>query len=67
MSDHRPLLGRDEEGDIRAFQAYLDSNPRGKHGSVRYELQRHFGASPDELRSQFAFYFERFDVRPEGH
>jgi hypothetical protein len=23
--------------------------------------------SPDELRSQFAFYFERFDVRPEGH
>jgi hypothetical protein len=51
----------------RAFQNYLDSNPRGKHGSVRYELQRHFGVSPDELRSQFAFYFERFDVRPEGH
>ncbi|MGZ5393348.1 MAG: sulfotransferase family protein, partial [Mycobacterium sp.] len=51
----------------RAFPGYLDSNPRGKHGSVRYELQRHFGVSPDELRSQFAFYFERFDVRPEGH
>ena len=51
----------------RAFQRYLDGNPRGKHGSVRYELQRHFGVSADELRSQFAFYFERFDVRPEGH
>lgn len=51
----------------KAFQRYLDGNPRGKHGLVRYELQRHFGVSPDELRSQFAFYFERFDVRPEGH
>jgi hypothetical protein len=51
----------------RAFQAYLDGNPRGKHGSVRYELQRHFGVTPDELRSRFSFYFERFDVRPEGN
>ena len=50
----------------RAFQGYLDSNPRGKHGSVRYELQRHFGVSPDELRSQFAFYFERFHANPKG-
>ena len=33
----------------RAFQGYLEGNPRGKHGSVRYELQRHFGVSPDEL------------------
>ncbi len=51
----------------KAFQRYLDGNPRGKHGAVRYDLQRHFGVSPDELRSRFAFYFERFDVRPEGH
>ena len=50
----------------RAFHGYLDGNPRGKHGSVRYELQRHFGRIPDEIRSRFAFYFERFDVRPEG-
>jgi hypothetical protein len=47
------------------FQQYLDSNPRGKHGRINYDLQRHFGISPDELRERFAFYFNRFDVRPE--
>jgi hypothetical protein len=51
----------------KAFQRYLDGNPRGKHGAVRYDLQRHFGVSPDELRSRFAFYVERFDVQAEGH
>jgi hypothetical protein len=50
----------------KAFQAYLDSNPRGKHGTVRYDLRGDFGVSPDELRSRFAFYFDRFQVRPEG-
>jgi len=49
----------------RGFQQYLDGNPRGKHGHIRYDLQRHFGISPDELRSRFSFYFDRFDVRPE--
>lgn len=47
------------------FQRYLDGNPRGKHGRVRYDLRRHFGVSPDELRGRFGFYFDRFDVRPE--
>jgi hypothetical protein len=51
----------------KAFQAYLDDNPRGKHGAVRYDLRGHFGMWPDELRSRFAFYFDRFDVRPEGN
>jgi hypothetical protein len=51
---------------VRArFQRYLDSNPRGKHGRIRYDLQRHFGISPDDLRAQFDFYFDRFDVRAE--
>jgi Sulfotransferase family len=49
----------------QAFQAYLDSNPRGKHGNVRYDLHGQFGVSPDELRARFGFYFDRFDVRPE--
>mgnify|MGYP003528902251 CR=1 FL=1 len=48
-----------------ALRAYLDANPRGKHGSIRYDLQGQFGVSPDELRSRFGFYFDRFDVRPE--
>lgn len=50
----------------KRFQQYLDSNPRGKHGRIRYDLQRHFGVSPDELRGRFGFYFDRFDVRPEN-
>lgn len=52
--------------EVRArFQQYLDGNPRGKHGRIRYDLQRHFGISPAELRSRFDFYFDRFDVRDE--
>jgi hypothetical protein len=47
------------------FQRYLDGNPRGKHGRIRYELERHFGTSAEELRGRFGFYFDKFDVRPE--
>ncbi len=47
------------------FQQYLDGNPRGKHGRLHYDLQRHFGVSAGELRERFGFYFDRFDVRPE--
>ncbi|WP_370501254.1 sulfotransferase [Mycolicibacterium sp. jd] len=49
-----------------AFQGYLDDNPRGKHGSLRYDLQGHFGRSPAEIRSRFGFYFDRFDIREEA-
>ncbi|GAA2566121.1 sulfotransferase family protein [Mycolicibacterium diernhoferi] len=49
-----------------AFRRYLDDNPRGKHGSLRYDLQGHFGRSPDEIRARFGFYFDRFDVREEA-
>jgi sulfotransferase family protein len=49
----------------KRFQHYLDGNPRGKHGRIRYDLQRHFGVSAEELRGRFDFYFDRFDVRPE--
>ena len=47
------------------FQTYLDGNPRGKHGRIRYDLQRHFGISADKLRERFDFYFDRFDVAVE--
>lgn len=53
--------------DVKAsLQGYLDENPRGKHGRMVYDLERDFDRSPDELRSRFAFYLERFDVREEG-
>ncbi|MGV0608455.1 sulfotransferase family protein [Mycobacterium pseudokansasii] len=48
------------------FQQYLDGNPRGKHGRIRYDLQCHFGISADRLRERFGFYFDRFDVRAES-
>jgi len=58
--------GVDLPPEVRGcFQQYLDGNPRGKHGRIRYDLQRHFGVSADELRARFGFYFDRFDVRPE--
>lgn len=47
------------------FQRYLKGNPRGKHGRIRYDLERHFGISADELRGRFGYYFDKFDVRPE--
>jgi hypothetical protein len=52
-------------GVRKRFEQYVGSNPRGKHGSIRYDLQRHFGVTPEEVRSRFEFYFERFDIRPE--
>ena len=51
---------------VRArFQKYLDGNPRGKHGRIRYDLHRHFGVTADELRGRFDFYFDKFDVHAE--
>ena len=52
-------------GVRKSFERYLDSNPRGKHGAIRYDLYRHFGVTPEDVRSRFDFYFDRFDVRPE--
>ncbi|OBF89085.1 hypothetical protein A5790_21300 [Mycobacterium sp. 852002-51152_SCH6134967] len=49
----------------QGFRAYLDDNPRGKHGRLRYDLRRHFGRSPEDVRTRFGFYFDRFDVREE--
>ncbi|PJK19768.1 sulfotransferase family protein [Mycolicibacterium goodii] len=48
------------------FRGYLDNNPRGKYGLLRYDLQGHFGRAPGEIRSRFGFYFDRFDVREEA-
>jgi hypothetical protein len=47
------------------FQAYIDGNRRGGKGRIPYDLQGHFGVSPQDVRSEFDFYFDRFDVRPE--
>lgn len=61
------LNGEDLPPEARAaLQRYLDDNPRGKHGRMRYDLRRDFDRSADEIRSRFGFYFERFDVKEEA-
>jgi hypothetical protein len=47
------------------LRAYLDANPRGKHGQVVYDLHADFGLDPAEVRRRFDFYFDRFAVRAE--
>ena len=48
------------------FENYMEENPRGKYGRVRYDLRADFGVDPGELRNRFDFYFERFPIRTEG-
>lgn len=52
-------------GVRKGFENYLGGNPRGKHGSINYDLERYFGVSAAEVRSRFDFYCDRFDIRPE--
>ena len=47
------------------IDGYLAANPRGKHGQVAYDLAGDFGVDVAALRRRFAFYCERFGVRPE--
>lgn len=49
----------------KRFGAYIDANRRGAKGAIPYDIRRHFGVDPHDLRDRFAFYFDRFDVRPE--
>ncbi len=50
----------------RAEQAaYLRAHPRGRDGTVRYDLEGQFGTAPAALRERYRFYLERFGVRVE--
>lgn len=51
------------EADLRS---YLDAHPRGKAGRVAYDLAGDFGLDAGELRRRFAFYTDRFQIRPEA-
>ena len=48
--------------DITGYQA---AHPRGREGRVAYDLRRDFAVTPDEVRSRFGAYLERFPVRIE--
>ena len=45
--------------------AYLDAHPRGKEGRVVYDLRGDFGVTPEEVRTRFGPYLDRFPVRLE--
>jgi hypothetical protein len=49
-------------GEMREF---IEAHPRGKHGTVVYNLKEDFGIDPTALRERFQFYFDAFPVRPE--
>lgn len=52
--------------DVRqGMETYIDTNPRGKHGQVRYDLQGDFGITPTELYRRFKTYMDRFEVAQE--
>ena len=45
----------------RRIGRFLDEHPRGKHGTIRYDLSR-FGIDPSERRDAFRFYTDRFQL-----
>jgi len=49
------------EHTARRIRAFLDDNPKGKHGSVDYRLDD-LGLDPAERREALRFYVERFGV-----
>ena len=60
------VAGLEMTPEARAqIQEYVDTHPRGKDGQVVYNLREDFGAEPEEVRTEFDFYLERFAVREE--
>jgi hypothetical protein len=47
------------------LDAFVATNPRGKHGQVIYDLKGDFGLEPGEVRGRFGHYIDRFRVRVE--
>jgi PAS domain-containing protein len=49
----------------RSVGRFLDEHPRGKHGTITYDLAR-FGIDADERRQAFRFYTDLFDLPLEA-
>lgn len=45
--------------------AHQAAHPRGKEGRVVYDVRRDFDRTPEDIRTPFGFYFDRFPVRIE--
>ena len=44
---------------------YRRAHPRGREGTVVYDLRRDFSTTPEEVRARFGTYLDRFPVRTE--
>ncbi|HJO22968.1 MAG: sulfotransferase [Myxococcota bacterium] len=51
-----------QEDASAAMRAHLEANPKGKHGTHRYDLES-FGLDESRVRERFAGYVERFRVK----
>ncbi len=47
------------------ISAYQGSHPRGKQGRMVYDLRGNFSTTPEEVRSRFGAYLDRFPVQIE--
>src|SRR5690625_2083959 len=57
------MAGLEMTGPAEArIDTYLEANPRGKYGSVAYDLINDFGVDIAALRDRFRFYYERFQI-----
>ena len=54
-----------DEGARRAMAKFMAEHPRGRFGTVEYDLAQ-FGLDPAERRRALAFYTERFGVTEES-
>ncbi len=50
----------------KRMRAFVDDNPREKHGVHRYSLES-FGLAQDSVDAAFELYRKRFDVKPEPY
>lgn len=53
------------DGARASITAYQRAHPRGKDGRVVYDLRGDFSTTPEEVRSRFGDYLDRFPVRIE--
>ena len=59
------VAGQPMTAEVRtAMDDFMRANPRGRHGTVRYDLEV-LGLDESERRSALAFYPDRFGVREE--
>jgi len=48
-----------------SLEAFMEANPRGKHGRIVYDLTGDFRIDRAALQARFAFYFDRFPIQAE--